>query len=408
MYSNIALLDIASMHPSSIVAEELFGPEYTKRFNDILQARIAIKHKEFDKAKKMLNGSLAKYLTDESAADNLAQALKIAINSVYGLTSASFEHPFHDNRNKDNIVAKRGALFMVNLKHEVQKRGFTVAHIKTDSIKIPDATPEIIKFVAEYGKLYGYNFEHEATYDRMCLVNDAVYIARYATVEKCCDLYGKEYVEAAKDICKDNKKHPYDWTATGTQFQIPYVFKTLFSKENIEFEDMCETKSVTSALYLDMNEDLPDVSELEAEKERLAKKDPPMVREGLDEEIAKGHSYHFVGKVGQFCPIKPGCGGGILLRETENKKTKEKGYAAATGSKGYRWLESEMVRQLEKQNDIDRSYYNNMVDEAVKSLSKYGDFERFVADEPYVSDNTPPWFGAGEPYEEDSTPFDVR
>lgn len=408
MYSNIALLDIASMHPSSIVAEELFGPEYTKRFNDILQARIAIKHKEFDKAKKMLNGSLAKYLTDESAADNLAQALKIAINSVYGLTSASFEHPFHDNRNKDNIVAKRGALFMVNLKHEVQKRGFTVAHIKTDSIKIPDATPEIIKFVAEYGKLYGYNFEHEATYDRMCLVNDAVYIARYATVEKCCDLYGKEYVEAAKDICKDNKKHPYDWTATGTQFQIPYVFKTLFSKENIEFEDMCETKSVTSALYLDMNEGLPDVSELEAEKERLAKKDPPMVREGLNEEIAKGHSYHFVGKVGQFCPIKPGCGGGILLRETENKKTKEKGYAAATGSKGYRWLESEMVRQLEKQNDIDRSYYNNMVDEAVKSLSKYGDFERFVADEPYVSDNTPPWFGAGEPYEEDSTPFDVR
>ena len=186
------------------------------------------------------------------------------------------------------------------------------------------------------------------------------------------------------------------------------MFKTLFSKENIEFEDMCETKSVTSALYLDMNEGLPDVSELEAEKERLAKKDPPMVREGLDEEIAKGHSYHFVGKVGQFCPIKPGCGGGILLRETENKKTKEKGYAAATGSKGYRWLESEMVRQLEKQNDIDRSYYNNMVDEAVKSLSKYGDFERFVADEPYVSDNTPPWFGAGEPYEEDSTPFDVR
>ena len=108
----------------------------------------------------------------------------------------------------------------------------------------------------------------------MCLVNDAVYIARYATVEKCYDLYGKEYVEAAKDICKDNKKHPYDWTATGTQFQIPYVFKTLFSKENIEFEDMCETKSVTSALYLDMNEDLPDVSELEAEKERLAKKTP--------------------------------------------------------------------------------------------------------------------------------------
>ena len=398
MYSNIALLDIASMHPSSIVAEELFGPEYTKRFNDILQARIAIKHKEFDKAKKMLNGALAKYLTDEAAAADLAQALKIAINSVYGLTSASFDHPFRDNRNKDNIVAKRGALFMVNLKHEVQRRGFIVAHIKTDSIKIPDATPEIIQFVMDYGKQYGYNFEHEATYDRMCLVNDAVYIAKY----------------------KDGK-HAGEWTATGTQFQVPYVFKKLFSKEPIEFEDMCETKSVTSALYLDMNEGLPDVSELEKELERIVKRAKEFgvtmdlsgnsgdaELDPLVKEIAKGHNYHFIGKVGQFCPIKPGCGGGILLRETENKKTGEKGYAAATGSKGFRWLESEMVRELGKENDIDRTYYNNLVDEAVKSLSSYGDFERFVADEPFVSDNTPPWFGAGEPHEEESTPFDVR
>lgn len=398
MYSNIALLDIASMHPSSIVAEELFGPEYTKRFNDILQARIAIKHKEFDKAKKMLNGALAKYLTDEAAAADLAQALKIAINSVYGLTSASFDHPFRDNRNKDNIVAKRGALFMVNLKHEVQRRGFIVAHIKTDSIKIPDATPEIIQFVMDYGKQYGYNFEHEATYDRMCLVNDAVYIAKY----------------------KDGK-HAGEWTATGTQFQVPYVFKKLFSKEPIEFEDMCETKSVTSALYLDMNEGLPDVSELEKELERIVKRAKEFgvtmdlsgnsgdaELDPLVKEIAKGHNYHFIGKVGQFCPIKPGCGGGILLRETENKKTGEKGYAAATGSKGFRWLESEMVRELGKENDIDRTYYNNLVDEAVKSLSSYGDFERFVADEPFVSDHTPPWFGAGEPHEEEPTPFDVR
>ena len=398
MYSNIALLDIASMHPSSIVAEELFGPEYTKRFNDILQARIAIKHNEFDKAKKMLNGALAKYLTDEAAASDLAQALKIAINSVYGLTSASFDHPFRDNRNKDNIVAKRGALFMVNLKHEVQRRGFIVAHIKTDSIKIPDATPEIIQFVMDYGKQYGYNFEHEATYDRMCLVNDAVYIAKY----------------------KDGK-HAGEWTATGTQFQVPYVFKKLFSKEPIEFEDMCETKSVTSALYLDMNEGLPDVSELEKELERIVKRAKEFgvtmdlsgnsgdaELDPLVKEIAKGHNYHFIGKVGQFCPIKPGCGGGILLRETENKKTGEKGYAAATGSKGFRWLESEMVRELGKENDIDRTYYNNLVDEAVKSLSSYGDFERFVADEPFVSDNTPPWFGAGEPHEEEPTPFDVR
>ena len=254
----------------------------------------------------------------------------------------------------------------------------------------------------------------------MCLVNDAVYIARYATVEKCCDLYGKKYIDSEKDICKENKKHPYAWTATGTQFQIPYVFKTLFSKENIEFEDMCETKSVTSSLYLDMNEDLPDVSDYEKQYTKLLKElsdisklEDPMSKEcqefeKLEKIIVDGHDYHFIGKVGQFCPIKPGCGGGILLRETENKKTGEKGYAAATGSKGFRWLESEMVKSLDKQGDIDRTYYNNMVDEAVKSLSVYGDFERFAADEPYISENTPPWFGAGDPHEDEVTPFDVR
>lgn len=318
MYRAVALLDIASMHPSSIMAERLFGDIYTARFGDILAARLAIKHGEFEKAEKMLDGKLAPYLKDKDAAKNLAQALKIAINSVYGLTSAGFDNPFRDKRNIDNIVAKRGALFMVNLKHAVQDQGFTVAHIKTDSIKIPNATPEIVKFVMDYGREYGYTFEHEATYDRMCLVNDAVYIARY----------------------EDGK-----WTATGTQFQVPYVFKKLFSREPIEFDDLCETKSVSTALYLDMNEGLPE----------------------------DAHNYKFVGRVGRFSPIKAGCGGGLLLRKTD------KGYSAATGSKGYRWMESEEVKKLGKEKDVDRSYYDRLVDEAVETISQYGDFEQFIS-----------------------------
>ena len=357
MYGNVALLDIASMHPSSIVAEDLFGKEYTKRFKDILDARIAIKHKDFDKARKMLNGALAKYLDDEDAAADLAQALKIAINSVYGLTSANFDNPFRDIRNKDNIVAKRGALFMINLKHEVQRQGFVVAHIKTDSIKIPDATPEIIQFVMDFGKKYGYTFEHEATYDRMCLVNDAVYIAKY----------------------KDGK-HAGEWTATGTQFAVPYVFKKLFSGEPIEFEDMCETKSVATALYLDANEDLPE----------------------------NEHSYHFIGKVGSFCPIKPGCGGGELLREGKDKEGNIK-YSSATGAKGYRWLESEMVKELGKEDCIDRSYYDKLVNDAADTIAKYGDISWFISDDPYIG---PEYNDSGRPIyyptELDYSPFDVR
>ena len=396
MYRNVALLDIASMHPSSIIAETLFGPEYTKRFEEIKEARVAIKHKEFERAKKMLDGKLAKYLSDEDAADNLAGALKIAINSVYGLTSASFDNPFHDPRNKDNIVAKRGALFMINLKHEVMKRGFTVAHIKTDSIKIPNATPEIIKFVQGYGKLYGYNFEHEATYDRMCLVNDAVYIAKYATVEHCAELYGQAYVDSAKDILKDCKKHPGEWTATGTQFQVPYVFKKLFSREDILFEDLCETKSVTTSIYIDRS----------PEEAAIYINNPDVVKEDSEDILLdNGHSLHYVGKVGLFCPVKENTGGGSLVRQCTDKDGNTK-YNSVTGSKGYLWMESEMVQNLGKKDSIDQSYYGKMVDEAIRTISQYGDFEWFASDDPYIPD-IPPWESPDEPWQE-TTNFDVR
>ena len=362
IYKNVALLDVASLHPHSIIAMNCFG-EYTQHFKDILDARMYIKHGDYDSARNMLGGKLAPYLNDESTAKDLAQALKIAINSVYGLTSASFDNPFRDIRNKNNIVALRGALFMRTLQDEVQSRGFTVAHIKTDSIKIPDATPEIIQFCMDFAKQYGYTFEHEATYDRMCLVNDAVYIAKY----------------------KDGK-HAGEWTATGTQFQVPYVFKSLFSKEEIKFEDLCETKEVKTALYLDMNENLPDVSEWER-LERLrkisgfewSKKDTEFANrysyltdEQLDAEIAKGHNYRFIGKVGLFCPVKPGCGGGVLLAQRGDK------YYAATGSSGYRWLESEVVKKLNKEDDIDISYYESLAQAAIETISQYGDFNEFA------------------------------
>ena len=370
IHSNVALLDVASMHPTSVIMEVLFGPTFTKKFKEIKDIRVLIKHKEFDKARKLLDGKLAKYLDDPAQAKALSNALKTAINSVYGLTSAGFENPFRDSRNIDNIVAKRGALFMLDLKYEVQKRGYTVAHIKTDSIKIPDADPEIIDFVMEFGKKYGYEFEHEATYEKMCLVNDAVYIAKYASKEVCDSLYG--YIPG------DNYEHGGEWTATGTQFQVPYVFKKLFSKEPILFEDMCETKSVTSSLYLDMNESLPDVADYEKELSKTPIS--PEFKSRIDELknlISKGHNYRFIGKVGSFCPIKEGYGGGVLLREAKDKDGNIK-YAAATGSKGFRWLEAEMVKELGKEDCIDQGYYINMVDDAIDTINKYGDFYEFA------------------------------
>ena len=373
MYGRTVCFDVSGMHPASIRALNLFG-EYTKNFGDIVDARLAIKHKDYETARKMLNGKLAPYLNDESTAKDLAKALKVAVNSTYGLTAANFDNPCRDIRNKNNIVALRGALFIVDLKHEIQNRGFKVIHCKTDSIKVVEPDEEISNFIIEYGKKYGYQFEIEHVFEKICLVDDAVYIAKLAF---------------------DDPDEPGQWTATGTQFAVPYVFKTLFSKEPIEFKDMCETFSVKSALYLDMNESLPDVTFEEKEREKLRKKlsnnptDDELVLK-IDELTAiidTGHDYRFVGKVGQFCPVIPGKGGGILCREQNGK------YYAATGTTGFRWMESELVEQSGSFDIIDESFYRKLVDNAVDAISEYGDFEMFTSNnEPELE--TPPWLMA--------------
>ena len=382
MYGNVALLDVASMHPHSTIAECLFGPKFTRAFRDIVEGRVSIKHEAWDVVNTMMDGKLTPYIQKvkdgEMTAKELANALKTAINSVYGLTAANFDNPFRDIRNVDNIVAKRGALFMINLKHEVQTLGYTVAHIKTDSIKVPDADKFIIDFIMNYGEQYGYTFEHEATYDRMCLVNDAVYIAKYKDAAECEKLYG--YIPG------DNQKHGNDWTATGAQFAVPYVFKKLFSKEDIVFGDMCETFAVSKGdLYLDMNENLPDVSMLEKELFVITKGNrEPERQEELKKLIAEGHNLIFVGRVGQFCPILPGNNGGILYRVNEGKNY------AAPGSTGYRWLESEMVKELGKEDCIDKSFYESLSNKAIETISEYGDYEWFVSEDPY---DPPPFTG---------------
>ena len=314
IYVDVALLDVESMHPTSIECLNLFGDRYTKRFSEIKLARVAIKHHDDESARALLDGALAPFLDEGVDYEALAFALKIVINSVYGLTAAKFANPFKDPRNVDNIVAKRGALFMVDLKHFVQEQGFDVAHIKTDSIKIPRATPEIVEKVMEFGKKYGYTFEHEATYDRMCLVNKAVYV----------------------DYCDGH------WSATGAQFQHPYVFKELFSKEELDIKDVAETKSVTTALYL--NNGTEENPEME-----------------------------FVGKTGAFVPVNRG--GGILLRE------KDGNYHAASGSTGYRWVQFEAFKNAHPEDWkewVDWGYFEGLADTAKAAVSEYGDFESFT------------------------------
>ncbi len=386
IYYNVATKDVGSMHPHSAIWLNIFG-KYTVRLKDLVDARMLIKHGEFEEVSKMFDGALAKYLTDPEEAAALADALKTAINSVYGLTYKKGSR-FYDPRNEDNIVAKYGALFMMNLEKEVRDRGYTVVHIKTDSIKIANADNYILNFIDEYGKQYGFDLEHESTYKKMCLVNESTFIALYEDPDVCMQQYGY--------IPSKNKKHPNEWTATGAQFQVPYVFKTLFSKEPLEPMDFTETKSVSTAMYLDFNEHLPDVRDLEKARDKALKKiksedpaiDIPALQHQIDqlnEEIAKGHYYHFIGKVGLFCPVLPGSAGGILVR-INDAGTK---YDAVTGTKKskildpneepfWRWMEKEAVDIMEKWDCIDRRYFDSLVDDAIATIQKFGDFEMFA------------------------------
>jgi hypothetical protein len=335
IYSNVAVLDVISMHPKSIELLNLFGP-YTKNYAALTEARVAIKAQDYAKARTLMDGRLAKYLVGAENdfvgqhGSDLAYALRIALNIVYGLTSAKFDNPFRDIRNIDNIVAKRGALFMIDLKQALQAKGVQVVHIKTDSVKIPDATYEIIQFVKEFGEKYGYAFDHEGTYDKFCLVNDAVYVA------------------GMKKVPWDEDYPKYDWTAVGAQFQHPYVFKTLFSEDEVTFEDFCEARSVVKgAMYL--------------APENLTEKDISKMRH--------------VGKTGLFIPVTKG--GNLLYRV--NEVDGELRFYAVAGTKGHLWVEPEALMRDESLKRIDFSYFDKLKNDAKAAIEQFGSFEEFVS-----------------------------
>jgi hypothetical protein len=386
IYENVVCLDVASMHPTSIEELRVFGP-FTVVYSGIKEVRLAIKKAMgftrdedfeeaevyFDFAKQMFEGKLRPHIEAIEkiedpmerikAAKALENALKLVINSVYGYTSAKFENLFRDPRNIDNIVAKRGALFMIDLKHFVQEKGFQVVHIKTDSIKIPNATDEIIEAVTEFGEKYGYQFEIEGTYKKFCLVNDAVYVAQ--------DEDGT-------------------WHATGAQFMHPYVLKRLFTGEGIDFRDLCEKKQVKEGvMYLDdINLDLYGLSVGTLELDQENKTEGELV---LDYNGKR----HHVGRTGLFVPVSEELGG-KLIRVKDGKEY------AITGTKGFRWVEAEMLRTLKPEviermtfepleealegtgsiaDIVDLSYFEGLAEKAVATINKFGSYEELVGQE---------------------------
>lgn len=316
-YKNVVCLDIASMHPTSIEQLEYLGP-FTQRYSQLKRARVAIKHKDMNLLRDIVGEEVMAYLDREKLnLKDLSNALKTALNSVYGLTAAHFDNPFRHPDNVDNIVAKRGSLFMVDLLEMCKGNDIPVIHIKTDSIKImTDAVSE--KKIIDFGLKYGYEFEVESRYLNMCLVNKAVYIAK-----------------------GDNGK----WSATGAQFAHPYVFKTLFTHEPLDASDYAETKSVSgnSAMY-------------------LCSTDPS----------GEKH-YEFVGRIGTFVPVVGEFGRELLVKREDK-------YTAVAGTKEWRWVQAGWALHSDVLVSLDMSYYEKLVKEAVSAIEEYIPFDKFVGE----------------------------
>lgn len=317
IYHDVALLDVASLHPTSLILMDCFGP-YTKRFEELKEGRLFIKRMaakdeitfaDLQEAQSYLKGALVPYLDKgKSMLHDLANALKIAINAVYGQTSARFPNIFNGNKfdraaNPDNIVAKRGALFMIELQKFCEFRGWNVVHIKTDSIKVADSTPEIVQEIVDFGARYGYTFEHEATYDRLCLLDKAQYAAHDAD----------------------------GWHFTGACFLHPYVCKRLFLGEEPVLEDCFERKQVSgnSAMML---------------------------------------GGEHVGRVGRFVPVKDG---NELVRVSD-------GRGLVSGTKDFLWAKASDVDSID---EVDISYHEGLCAMLFDAMSELGDVEGFLCND---------------------------
>ena len=91
-----------------------------------------------------------------------------------------------------------------------------------------------------------------------------------------------------------------------------------------------------------------------------------MSDEELDEKIAVGHNRSFIGKVGNFCPVREGYGGAELVCLNEQGK-----YVSPSGCKDTRWLEAEYIKSHHMEDKINYEYFESMCRAAINDISKY-------------------------------------
>lgn len=372
----VTYIDVASLHPHSLIAINYFG-KYTPKFQALVKCRMHIKHGELDKAASAfsdidpaLSEKLSKFLNDPSLINGLAHAMKIIINIVYGMTSAKYDNKFRDPRNVDNIIAKRGALFMMMLEEELNARGCNVIHVKTDSMKITNYLQEDIQYAMDRANEFGYTFELECIFDRIALTNKSTNIGH---------IEGKPEYDA------------HAWEAVGAQYAEPYVFKKLFSHEELVEDDFMTLKSSTAPIYLGgrfigknayvyaslTGEDLYVVREENIAQSIQTKAQKPLKDylnkrdyEGLPLEVQEANRAIKISKElkGRDFDISPERVQDII--DNNFPETKVTKHCSLSKTKDWAWR---LSTEYKGHDDVNMGYYGKLVDDAIDDIYKVGD-----------------------------------
>lgn len=384
---DIIYIDVDSMHPHSLIACNYFGP-YTPKFAALVTCRMHIKNGRYEEAAHAfddidptLSDKLQPYLTNPDTAKGLGHAMKIVINIIYGMTSAKYDNKFRDPRNVDNIVAKRGALFMMELEIQLTERGVDVIHVKTDSMKLTNYTDEDVQFAMDFAHQYGYNFSVECVFDRLALVNKAVLIGHIP----------------------DEEKHN-GWEAVGSQYAEPFVFKKLFSNEIIEEHDFAILKSVKSSIYLgdryigknaEVYASKTGVDCMASREVNIAAQIQSRMLKPIEKLLPKRDYAEKVGK--EWIPLPKD----IVQQNIFNKISSELDYPikevkaivnagypdtiiekfnSVTGTKGHKWR---LWSEYQGVEDVDFTYYTDLVRDAINDIYSVGDGDIIFEGTPY-------------------------
>lgn len=109
VYKDVKLLDVASMYPNIIININALG-EYTSKYKEILDRRLAIKHK------------------DKLESD----ALKLILNSVYGNLKNKYSKLYNPNASKS--VCIYGQIALYDLCKRLYSVGCEIVNINTDGV----------------------------------------------------------------------------------------------------------------------------------------------------------------------------------------------------------------------------------------------------------------------------------